>query len=569
MFSINFIFLFCLLSFFSPTKGECRHAYGCIVRDFFDKTIIGFHFESQYGVEPQFTPFLAQDNRVYVVSKEGDIHCFNQNKKLLWKETTHKVDLSSPPSFTPEGSVCFLSQNGDIVYLKEDGTPLSIYPGQGQQFFRPVFDNFGHVYFMSQFGAVYKIDEKGVGSFEKTLFSPFSQIAAFPFFTDQNMYWTFVVNRKDILNFDSKDNIYFGKFTCTNEENINTDSFVLDADKNTFFVTNSNCLKGVECGGTIFLEHYTPCSIASPIAIDQEGLIYFGGSDKKLYCVDPNSESVCTIYAGDRVSQAPQVGLDGRVFFLTDTGYWLWTADPFVQLWHKGERISEEPFSLAPLPKKIPEIAFGAKEWEEYFGIVDEEPPLPKNIDEILSSPCPFWPEKKVRDTHLLVLIPKSVGGAPLTLNALQRLIEQPQKGRATKYSYYDSYVKNELGDKGVEKSYWLLMTADVIPNSRSKSYQAQKKLLQDYAKKSSLAYSLPTALEVATAILTHYVTHGKRLYPNSPLTYTRCQEKICSNKYTAVVGGFSSAGVGVDDYYYFGNAYFGVGGVRKFGHGD
>ncbi len=306
----------------------------CFTRDHADTNVIGFNFEKHYGLDPLFTPFLSQDNRVYAVSKEGDIHCFAQTKELLWKETAHKVSSLSAPRFTPEGRVCFLSQKGDIIYLKEDGSTLAIYPAQDQQFFSPFFDSFGHIYFVSQFGAIYRIDEKGVASFEKNLFGPFSQIDAFPFYTRQNLYWILVGDGKKILTFDSKENIYFGEFTCIDKENINRESLVLDADKNTFFVTNSNCLKGVDCKGALFWEYYPPCSIISPLAIDQKGVIYFGGSDKNLYCIDPKNQSICTIYSGERISRPPQFGLDGRLFFLTDAGHWLWTEDPFPNLWH-------------------------------------------------------------------------------------------------------------------------------------------------------------------------------------------------------------------------------------------
>ena len=41
------------------------------------------------------------------------------------------------------------------------------------------------------------------------------------------------------------------------------------------------------------------------------------------------------------------------------------------------------------------DFAFGKAEWKKYFGDVGKEPPLPANINQILNSPCPIWPEKK------------------------------------------------------------------------------------------------------------------------------------------------------------------------------
>jgi hypothetical protein len=72
---------------------------------------------------------------------------------------------------------------------------------------------------------------------------------------------------------------------------------------------------------------------------------------------------------------------------------------------------------------------FGAKEWAQYFGEVGEELFLPSEIDEILGGLCPFWPEKAVKDTHLLVLMPAAVNDKPFSLNLLSELIKNPKGG--------------------------------------------------------------------------------------------------------------------------------------------
>jgi hypothetical protein len=71
----------------------------------------------------------------------------------------------------------------------------------------------------------------------------------------------------------------------------------------------------------------------------------------------------------------------------------------------------------------------GEVEWKYYFGDVGPAPDLPSNMGAILDSTCPFWPGKKVRDTHLLVLIPATVNGEPFTLNLLGELIQRPSNG--------------------------------------------------------------------------------------------------------------------------------------------
>lgn len=74
-------------------------------------------------------------------------------------------------------------------------------------------------------------------------------------------------------------------------------------------------------------------------------------------------------------------------------------------------------------------MLFRKADWERYFGNVATEPPLPINIEHILNSSCPFWTGKKVSDTHLLVLIPKTIEGRSFNLNTLEELIQNPREG--------------------------------------------------------------------------------------------------------------------------------------------
>jgi hypothetical protein len=211
--------------------------------------------------------------------------------------------------------------------------------------------------------------------------------------------------------------------------------------------------------------------------------------------------------------------------------------------------------------------AFGVREWGQYFGAVSEAPRLPVDIDDILRSPCPFWPDRKVGDTHLLVLIPSEVNGEPFTLNLLGRLIKMPKgRGYRTQYDLYDIDTQRVLGDCAPDRSYWVLMTREVLPASRSKTYKEQQSLIAEYACEVGMPYVMPYVLEAATVILANYVRSNERLYPDNPWTYTRCQELVGQFNYPVVVGGFSSTGLRVydDDGYIFSAGIHGVAGLRR-----
>jgi hypothetical protein len=200
-----------------------------------------------------------------------------------------------------------------------------------------------------------------------------------------------------------------------------------------------------------------------------------------------------------------------------------------------------------PWTDVVPAMAFGARAWKEYFGEVGTEPLLPSDINQMLDSPCPFWPGKAVKDTHLLVLIPARVAGRPFSLDLLGELIQRPRGGSySTKYRYYHDGVQKVVGAQSPAESYWVLMTRSVLEGSKGKGKDhaaAHEAMVAQHAGSTDLPYRLPGALEAATAILSHYVRSGERLYSDSPWTYARCQELV-DNQHPVIVGGFSSGGI-------------------------
>ena len=172
----------------------------------------------------------------------------------------------------------------------------------------------------------------------------------------------------------------------------------------------------------------------------------------------------------------------------------------------------------------IPSIAFGKADWEKYFGDIGLESPLPANIEEILNGSCSFWPNKKVKETHVLMLIPNTVNGNPLTISYLRKLVKKPKSGCAIKRIYYNYNIKDALGEKSYP-SHWLLMTKDLIPGSIGNGYSNNCKLIVDHNKKTGLFYELPHELEVITSILMHYFKTGEYICGNKPYTYTFSQD--------------------------------------------
>ena len=211
------------------------------------------------------------------------------------------------------------------------------------------------------------------------------------------------------------------------------------------------------------------------------------------------------------------------------------------------------------------ELAFGKANWKRFFGgDVGKVPPIPENMAETLKALCPFNPGKQVGDTHMLVLIPQTVNKKPFTLNLLQELIQKPKEKTPTNFCFYSPKVKEELGKNSIAKSYWVLMTKDVIPGSRNNPYKKQKQLVKE---KGAGSYALPSAIEAAASILMHYFKTDECLYGQDPWTVTRSQETVSEDQRPVGIGGFSLGGLDVDYYGPFDGDVDDVGAaaVRKF----
>lgn len=210
-----------------------------------------------------------------------------------------------------------------------------------------------------------------------------------------------------------------------------------------------------------------------------------------------------------------------------------------------------------------PRIAFGKKQWATYFGDIGKAAPLPKGIHKILKSPCPFWPGKKVEETHMLVLIPETVNGEPLNLKTWGELVKAPKEGHATQYRFIWDTIINEHGNQATTKSHWMLMTNYVIEGSSNKNYTDQQILIAEFAKKTEINYEVPNVLDATIGIFMHYIRFGERLFnaDNDLWVYTRCQEKAKDRQ--IVVGGFSPAGLAVC--YFIDRHNVGVAALRKF----
>jgi hypothetical protein len=216
------------------------------------------------------------------------------------------------------------------------------------------------------------------------------------------------------------------------------------------------------------------------------------------------------------------------------------------------------------------DVAFGNDKWAKCFGpdaIKDED-----SLEEFASLPwqdyiedCKkfknIFPEKKGRGCLMLVRLPKTFNGG-LTLKSLGELAKKYFSNNEMGYRFIWSPIVEQLGDKSIDKSYWLLMTKDVLPGSKNESYHEQQKIVANLAVNTLMGYDVPETLESAACILLQYFGSNIRLFSMKPITFTRCKEQVQGNQ--TVVGGFAPSGLTV--YRTCNDSRFtGVAALRKF----
>ncbi len=81
----------------------------------------------------------------------------------------------------------------------------------------------------------------------------------------------------------------------------------------------------------------------------------------------------------------------------------------------------------------------------------------------------------------MLVLIPKTVNGEPLTLNTLWRACKITQGGSARQYRNIDDEITKNTP---VGESHWVLMTKNVIPESRINRIVGKQQLIENLERK-------------------------------------------------------------------------------------
>ena len=216
-----------------------------------------------------------------------------------------------------------------------------------------------------------------------------------------------------------------------------------------------------------------------------------------------------------------------------------------------GVSASSSP-PLAAVKKELGKNFLGPDEWKAQGIDVGEVPPIPTSITKkLLESECPLHPGEKIKDTHLLVLVPKTVNGEPYSALKLDELCST-RKGSGDKLIYDGtdwgtSWKSQGWASAPQSRSEWMLIPkSDPDPSKvsankhfRGKNISAQEKVREDHYPE----YREVKTVELMTAALLYDLTNKERLVPD----YLLCEEPNASGG-RVCVGDFVAFGLGVDD---------------------
>lgn len=191
------------------------------------------------------------------------------------------------------------------------------------------------------------------------------------------------------------------------------------------------------------------------------------------------------------------------------------------------------------------EIAFGSDKWGQFCGeevVKDED-----RREELSSLPWKefiadynkfkvIFPGKNAKNSLMIVRLPKTLNGG-LTLNSLGELAKKFFQADNSGYSYIFAPVNKELINQSIDKSLWVIVTQEGLPEGSNKSYTNQQEIVARLAEKSLGGYEISDALKYTACILSQYFSSSASPRDN-PWTSKRCVSKDNVGGSQIVVGG-------------------------------
>ena len=164
------------------------------------------------------------------------------------------------------------------------------------------------------------------------------------------------------------------------------------------------------------------------------------------------------------------------------------------------------------------QLAFSGDHWNKHTitDLISAEE-IKKSFDLLDPKIFEFLKIKKLVNTHTLVWIPEKLNGQIATINTFSTYL---------RLVVYISYPDLKIEMSKSFSSQWVLISNDILPNSKNIAYAEQEKLVQHLNQGDYTNWRVPKLSEIFVSAAAYYFKTGKILFKgDSEMTYVNCQD--------------------------------------------
>jgi len=266
------------------------------------------------------SPAIGTDGTLYIGSYDRKLYAIRSDGSEKWSfQTTSSI--SSAPAIADDGTIYFGTNGGRFYSLNSDGTEnwMISEPFETSIISSPVIREDGSVLIASQ--DLYSLYPNGTIQWKYSYGEEGRIISTPALDEDGNIYFGYhaVVSELEqwgeLIALDPEGNEIWKYDLPDQYLNQILSSPAVGDDGNIYFGSFDYKLYAIDDTGSKLWEYVTDGPIYSSPAIGPDGTIYVGSADNNLYALNPNGTEKWHFETGGEVHSSPAVGPEGMIYF--------------------------------------------------------------------------------------------------------------------------------------------------------------------------------------------------------------------------------------------------------------
>lgn len=227
------------------------------------------------------SPAVAPDGTVYIGGEDYYLYAIQPDGALKWRYTLGGAHASASPTIAEDGTIYVGATNGVLYAVKSDGTRRWSYRTGSSLYMSPALTQTGTICFKSSDGYLYALEPEAGSLLWRTKITNVDDSYASPTISsdgtiyigssDKRLYALQSSDGSQRWHFEADDGIYT--------------SVALDAEGNLYFATIGGTVYSLTPTGDLRWQRKMDGAISSSPAIGTNGLLVFGGYDKKVHAL--------------------------------------------------------------------------------------------------------------------------------------------------------------------------------------------------------------------------------------------------------------------------------------------